>query len=427
MRSWFRLLAIVAWVCTPAAADLVRLQNGGEVRGKLRPGHTRDPEVTIDTLSGGIVVVPRDQVAFTIVRSVDVEDYELRAKRIEPTVAARWELAEWCRERRLRPQRIEQLEHLLLLDPGHVEARKALGHVQERGEWMTVDEQMALRGYTRRQGRWVTQQELDLLEMNDALRAAEKEWFSKVHAWTRWVAGTAERQRAQGLAELRAIVDPAAVAALSTHLGDHDQSSLRALFVEVLGNIPGPRAVKPLVDRSLFDRDATVRTAAFDALKPDQYGTAVPLYAQALLNADNQVVNRAAGGLSRFGDARIVPALIDALVTSHRYEVKVPVNTPLNFALPNGAGSVDPRALSPYLPADVDVALRSGQFPAGVVVLPPVGGQPQRFRVVKVQAQLSNAEVLAALRKFTKQDFGFDERTWKLWWAAEGSKLLAAA
>ena len=28
-------------------------------------------------------------------------------------------------------------------------------------------------------------------------------------------------------------------------------------------------------------------------------------------------------------------------------------------------------------------------------------------------------EVLAALRKITGESFGFDERTWRLWWAAK--------
>lgn len=429
MRNALRPLAVcgMALLLVPAAsADLIRLRNGGELRGKLRPGHTRDAEVTMDTLTGGVVVVARKEVAFTTMRSLESEEYEVRAKQVPHTVAGHWELAEWCRQNRLRNQRIEQLELLLLLDPDHAEARRALGHVQDRGEWLTREELMARRGYTLYQGRWVTQQELDLLEKSDAERTAEREWFSKVLAWVRWAGGTNERQRQQGVAALQEIRDPAAVAALTTHMAEHESAAVRSLFVQVLGNIPGPRSARPLAERSLFDSNALVRKAALDALRPDQYPAAVNVYLAGLLNNDNAVVNRAAAALARVGDPRVAPALFEALVTTHRYEVQVPVPQAMVLGLPNGGGTlVDPQVLSQYLPPDVEAALRTGQYPFGVIVLPPAG-VPQKFRIVRVQAQIPNTEVRAALVKLTGQDFGYDERTWKLWWSAEGQALLSA-
>jgi hypothetical protein len=429
MRNALRSLAAglaVAVLLPAASADLIRLRNGGEVRGKLRPGHTRDAEVTIDTLIGGVMVVDRKEVAFTTVRSLETEEYEVRAKQIPHTVAGHWELAEWCRQNRLRNQRIEQLELLLLIDPDHAEARRALGYVQDRGEWLTREELMTRRGYTLYQGRWVTQQELDLLEKSDAERAAEREWFTKVLAWVRWAAGSNERQRQQGIAALQQIRDPAAVAALTAHMAEHESIAVRMLFVQVLGNIPGPRSARPLAERSLFDPHALVRKAALDALRPDQYPAASPVYLAALLNQDNAVVNRSAAALARLGDARVIPALFDALVTTHRYDVQIPVHQATLLGLPSGGGTlVDAQALSQYLPPDVEAALRTGQYPFGVIVLPPAG-LPQKFRVVRVQAQIPNAEVRAALVKLTGRDFGYEERTWKLWWAAEGQVLLSA-
>lgn len=429
MRNALRCLAVcgtAALLAPAASADLIRLHNGGEVRGKLRPGHTRDAEVTMDTLTGGVVVVARREIAFTTVRSLETEEYEVRAKQVPHTVAGHWELAEWCRQNRLRNQRIEQLELLLLIDPDHAEARRALGHVQDRGEWLTREELMARRGYILYQGRWVTQQELDLLEKNEAERTVEREWFPKVLAWVRWAAGTNERQRQQGIAALKEVRDPAAVAALTTHMAEHESVAIRTLFVRVLGNIPGPRSARPLAERSLFDSNALVRKAALDALRPDQFPGAVEVFLAALLNNDNAVVNRSAAALARVGDARVCPALFDALVTTHRYEVQIPVQQAMVLGLPSGGGTlVDAQALSQYLPPDVEAALRTGQYPFGVVVLPPAG-VPQKFRVVRVQAQIPNAEVRAALVKLTGQDFGYHERTWKLWWAAEGQSLLTA-
>ena len=428
MRTWSVAAFTPLVVCVGAAsADLVRLQGGGELRGKLRPGHTRDAQVTMQTLTGGVVVVDREQIDFTVVRPANVEEYEVRAASIPETPEAHWELAEWCRRNRLRSQRDEQLDRLLLINPDHEAARKALGHVQERGEWMTREEQMASRGYFLHKGKYVTQQELDLLEKSDAERAAEKEWFGKVHAWVRWIAGTRARQRQQGVANLEAITDPAAVAALSTHMADHQQSAVRRLFVGVLSQISGPKTVRPLVHQSLFDSDITIRQSAFEGLRPDQSDQAVGAYMTALRNTDNDVINRAGAALGKLDDPRAVPALIDALVTHHSYQVQVPANTTITPVIgPQGATWSDPSWVSPYLPPNVELALRTGQLPYGVRVIPPPGARPN-FRQVKVNVQMPNPDVLAALEKLTGQSFGYDERTWKLWWAAEGQKLLSRA
>jgi hypothetical protein len=404
-------------------ADLIRLQNGGELRGTLHAGHTRDPRVTIDTLSGGEVVVDRRQVALSTVRRIEIEQYEVRSRSVANTVDARWELAEWCRENRLTNQRNEQLELLLELDPEHADARQALGHVRERGEWMTRAEMMAARGYFLHQGKWVTQQELDLLAKTSAQRAAEREWFSRVHVLVAWITGTRDRQRDDGVAQLKAIHDPAAVPALTKNMSTHQAAAVRRLFVDIVSQIPGPAPVQPLVDRSLHDPELAIRQTAFAGLGPSREETAVAAYTSALLNRENVVVNRAGTALGKLGDVRCVPALIDALVTRHTYEIQVPVNDlPGTTVGPNGTLFADPRVIAQYLPPDIDLALRAGQLPFGVKIDTPMDPKP-RFRQVRIQVQQQNDSVLTALQELTGQNFGYDERTWGLWWAAEGTKL----
>ena len=39
--------------------------------------------------------------------------------------------------------------------------------------------------------------------------------------------------------------------------------------------------------------------------------------------------------------------------------------------------------------------------------------------MVHVKYDLQNAEVLSALKKLTGESFGFDKRTWRLWWLAQ--------
>ena len=430
MRNWLLCVTVVLLVASvrdAVRADLIRLQSGGEVRGTLRPGHTRDPQVTIDTLSGGVVVVDRGQVALSTVRRVEVEQYEVRTREMPDTVDAHWELAEWCRQNRLTSQREEQLEQIVAIEPNHAVARKALGHVQERGEWMSREDQMAARGYVHHKGKWVTQQELDLLEKSAAERAAEKEWFSKTYAWVRWVAGNSERQRQEGIAQLQQITDPAAVAALSTHMATHDVIGVRRLFVNILKGISGPRPVRALAERSLFDLDGLLREEALAAIRPEFAAAASTAFVPALRSKDNAVVNRAGYALGHLRDRRSVPALIEALVTRHTYQVQVPVdNLPEGMVRqPDGTVLADPRTVSSYLPPDIQLALRAGQLPFGVNVVPPPQAAPQ-FRQVKVNVEQQNDAVLTALQELTGQNFGYDERTWRLWWAAEGQQEPAA-
>ncbi len=423
----FATAALLAGSGVSVEADLLRLHNGGEVRGTLRPGHTRDARLTIDTLTGGVVVIDREEVQFTTVRRPEIEHYERKARTVAPTIAAHWELAEWCRENRLASQREEQLEQVLLLDPDHAEARRAMGQVYDRGQWVTREEQLLARGYILYNGKYYTAQELELIEQNDVERGEEKEWYTRLSVWVKWVAGSNDRQRQQGLAALRKVNDPTAVRGLTAHMAEHSQPAVRRLMVDILATIPGEKPVRPLVDRSLFDGDAAIRYAALQAISPDQQAAAVAAYVTALRHSDNRVVNRAGHALGELRDPRTVPALIDALVTQHSFPVKVPVKNNITLTRgPQGATFSDPRQISQYLPPDIELALRAGQLPFGVKVNAPPPTVTS-WRTYQVQAPLQNVAVLTALKSLTDQDFGYDERIWKLWWAAEGQKFLSAS
>ncbi|MCA9111068.1 MAG: hypothetical protein KDA52_14040 [Planctomycetaceae bacterium] len=60
--------------------------------------------------------------------------------------------------------------------------------------------------------------------------------------------------------------------------------------------------------------------------------------------------------------------------------------------------------------------MRTGQLPYGAVVIPPPGGTVTKSTTVTRTER--NVEVLEALKTLSGENFGFDERTWQLWWAA---------
>ncbi|MEW4530695.1 HEAT repeat domain-containing protein [Maioricimonas sp. JC845] len=405
-----------------ANADVITLHGGGVVRGKLSE-HAGEGRVEMETLTGGRVILEESLVEDLQIRSLLVEEYATRARTVAPTAEAHWELAEWCRDNGLKAQRTEQLELVVEFDPGHEKAHRGLGHVAHDGEWMTRDEAMAARGYIKYQGKYVTQQELDLLQKSQAERDAEIAWFPKVRLWFRWATGRNAERRRQGLANLQAIDDPDAVPALANVMAEHEEAKVRLAFVKLLGGMPGEKPVPFLVELSLLDEDPEIRFEALKRISPSQAEAALPLYVAGLEHDDNDVICRAADALGMLGDSRVVPNLIDALVTEHRYKVRVPVKSGMSFGTtPSGdVGMIAPGSTYGTLPPNVEGLLRTGQLPYGVQVQSPM--KPQRYRTITVKKEHRNREVLAALQKITSEDFGYSRRDWQVWWAAEQQGL----
>jgi len=420
----FIVILIATLASSSARGDLIRLLNGGEIRGKLIKRSVDDPEVIIETLTGATLTMDRANIEFVSLRPLEAEEYETRSHIIPDTVEAHLELAEWCRKQHLKSERNEQLEAVIRLDPYHEEARKALGHVEKDGEWMTRDEYMASRGYIRVGARYLTQQQIDLREKTAEQRQAEKEWYGKVRLWVVWLTGDNGERQTEALTELKAIDDATALPALGQHMGSHEDIRIRRLLISVLTNMPDESAVPALVGLSLNDIESEIRSGSVAAIKTEQYTAAVPLMVQALSSNENNVVNRAADGLASIGDPRTVPALMEALITNHRMTILVPDKSATSIgAGPNGASIGDPNTMSQYLPPEVQAMAANGQLPYGAIVIPPAG--PKRpLRKAHINVDIKNTSVLAALKKLTSQDFGYDERTWKLWWSARSEAPL---
>jgi HEAT repeats len=397
-----------------AGADVVRLKSGGEIQGVVRESEEAGADaVTVETLSGGVIVVPRADVEFITTRPRLVEEYELKAKTVPSTVEAQWELAEWCRERDLEEQRREHLLKVVELQPDHRQARAALGHIEYEGEWMTREEMMRERGLVPHKGRWITPQELELIEKTAAEREREQNWFAEVRKLKAWLRGGNDDLRRKAFDQLQAVRDPDAVAALARFFRDDPDPAVRSLYVSILREIPGTKPVPPLVTQALHDVDVQVRREALAGIDESRYEAALPWFLQGLRHDLNTVVRRAGHGLEIVGDERAIPDLIKALITSHRYQIQVPASTPeYSFSR---SGAFGPGGTP--LPPEVAAALRLGALPFGVNVVDHT--KPVRTRPVTVTLNEENPEVLAALRKITGETFGFDERTWRLWWAAK--------
>ncbi len=400
-----------------AQADLVRLKNGGEVRGTLVKGSdkTHDPELTVVSFAGATITVPRSEVDSVQMRSATVEEYVTRSREIPHTIEAHQQLADWCSSRQLKAQRVEQLEHLLELDPDNEVTHRSLGHVRQNGEWMSREESMAKQGYVLHKGKWITHLELELLEKTGAERAAEQVWFPKVKQWTGWLGGRDPRRVAEGLQNLRSIDDPDAVSALWNYLGQQQNPEYRQLFVQVAGQLKGLKPVRRLSQEMLAEGNEQIFRLALDTIDADQKTEVVKYCLPGLKDKSNDVVQRAAIVIGKFGDERVIPDLIDALITTHRYKISVPdTSGDIGFGVAsNGVPTMLPSGNMAIIPSNIEMMSRLGQLPFGYTVNDPT---PTRMRTVNVKTDVRNTQVLEALKGITQQNFGYDQRDWQRWW-----------
>lgn len=421
-RAWLKpwllpdtlALGLVLLNSISVQADLIKLKNGGEIRGKfVSTAQSAAESRVIQTLSGGTITVSSDQIEFITNRPLIIEEYESRDKAAEPAVQSHLALADWCRKNHLNSQRLQQMEKVIELDPDHAKARAALGYTQRDGEWMTRDEVMRKNGYIKYKGRYVSEVELELLEKNQQELAEERKWIKKVKLWLAWVSDDDFFRQQEALKEFQSITDPHAVAALARLMGKHQQVGVRSLLVATLEQIPGDKPMRPLAELVLTDPAQIIRNAALEVLSERDATRAFAFFLEGLKSKSNIIVQRAAKGLEEVGDRTVVPELISALTTSHTYRVRVPDVTSTYSMNTNGtfgnSGIV--------LPPEIEAGLLAGRYPNGVIVLP--SQQPKvQMRTVSVKHVHHNEPVLLALQKITQQNFGYNERLWRLWWAS---------
>ncbi len=435
------LIAVAALWASPARADLVRLKGGGELRGvfldKVAPGRVSTIPVRVETLTGGVITVSQDDVEFLAKRSRIIEEYEWKTRLAGVSADEHWELQEWCKQHGLKKEREAELNLVVALNPEHEGAHRMLGHLHQDGKWLTRDEAMAAKGYVKYKGKYLFPQEVELLEESAVHRDAEAEWHKRLHGIQGWLHSNNPARQLQARQQLEDITDADAVGPLVKLFRNDASDDVRLAFVRTLGRLQSTPAVHALVIQSLFDASAAVRAAAMESITGKSRDTAIPIYTKALTDDVNEVVLRSAVALGHFGDPEVVPNLIEALTSTHTYRQKVqetgylatqngtPILQPVEIVLP-------PRDIPlsiPGVPLPMSATSPGSFYPGNATPQSVATAVPipvTRERTVQVTREFQNTEVLAALRKLTREDFGYDKRTWTLWWAAHRTNLKSA-
>jgi hypothetical protein len=377
-------LFLLSWI---ARADVLFLNHGGRVEGELlNPEQSPRQNYLVQTPDGVKLTVPAAQVDRVVVKSDAVRKYETLLAKLPDTPEAHLDFAERCGKANLNEQRQFHLEQVLRLDPNHEAARHQLGYSRVDGKWTKPSETMEAKGYIRAGGAWRLPQELELDAAADEHDQKVSRWRKDFKIWRDWIVKGRDPQKViQGEQSYRAVHDPLAAEALAELLTrEKEPPALRLLYVDVLGQINATASLVTLVRLAVEDRDPAIRERCLDKLAKAQSKAAVRQFMKGLKHEDNVIVNRAAVALDRMKDPEATPALIDALITTHK--------------LVEGGGS----GISPTFTPEGGGGLSMG------------GGQ----KVVK--KQFKNETVLRTLTVLNPGvNLGFDQVSWKAWYASQ--------
>lgn len=165
-----RVLALLALLAAPAAADEVVLRNGSVFSGRV-----------LD--QGDRVSIQMDYGTLTFRKSEvrDIRRSDDPLKELEQKVEAAstpqkvFETALWARDRGLPGKANELLEKAILLDPDHEGARKALGYERHEGAWLRGDDLMVARGFVKHEGKWLQRATVEQLLAQQSAESIEVE------------------------------------------------------------------------------------------------------------------------------------------------------------------------------------------------------------------------------------------------------------
>lgn len=370
------MLAALA-VCDVARADIFHLADGGEVTGRLVERGS-EGQYIVEAQLGARITLAEKQVKEVVRQSEEQSEYDSRSRALPDTVAAHRSMVAWCKERGLTELADHHLQRILDLDPQDEQARTALGFQRHRGKWLTRDEVMAARGLRFYDGAYRTEQDIALRERDKQIANAEVEWLRQLKLWRRWLD---TRRAAEAHANLLGVTDPAAASSVVKMLESERDEEVRLLWIDLLGQIRHPASMRVLIDLSIVEPSRDTRIRCIEHLLAMDQAIDIQPYVKALRSKNNETINVAAEALGRIGNTEAISPLIDALVTTHKFQVGSAGGIGAAFSR-DGTGG--------------------GGLSAGAPAI--------------IEEDLENAEVRRALVILSQsQDFGFNKTAWSRW------------
>ena len=180
---------------------------------------------------------------------------------------------------------------------------------------------MRQQGYIRHQGRWRTVQEVAVLEANEQVEQEEIQWRTKI---TRWEDAILRNRPTapDAIKSIREIKDYRATKTLAERLNEPKlPREMKLMYLDVLTEIGGNVPVQAMLKCITEDPDDVMQQRCLDQLREWQSRTAMHFFTSLLRSNDNKTVNSAANALGSLAMKDATLPLIEALTTTHKFQV----------------------------------------------------------------------------------------------------------
>jgi len=333
-------------------------------------------------------------------------EYEKRAAAVKPVDAGgQFRLALWCEQHGLKAAARRHYRAVVVVEPDHRAARRALGYEKVRGRWVEGEDLMRAKGFRQHDGTWVTPEEYALLARDEIAARRAREAREKADEALKRAYNQDPKVRGRALAAIERLpakyrLRPLSIAARARF------KDVRMRAVRNLGTLDAEDALPPLYKRAIFDKDEEVRQAAVDAVKATDAEDKIAPFVQALNSPFDSVRIHAAKALGALGDERAVGPLVA------RYQVVGGSGQSVYISQVNQISFV----------RDFDVEVAQTSFIADPVIGVIQDGLTLNFRALSHSGTYDVYEAPGyadALHKLTGKDFGEDPKAWLKWYRAE--------
>lgn len=311
-----------------------------------------------------------------------LEAYRHRRDQAADTIEGQFELATWCRERKLDDQARAHLNRVLQLDSNHAAARQALGHRRVDGRWVSPE---AVADANDR----ATDDLLDFRRFESTVRRLAERLGSE-----------SEAVREQASADLRQFDDPAIAVAIEAILfSRNENAALEA--VRALKRLKDLRATEALARQSLVSPWESVREAAAEGLRDRPATDFVPsLLAEFIMPVGVQVA------AVPVAPNRLVYREVLTSETQDQCRCVVRDTALRRLAMPGGqAEQTAARMVDDMMGSNVSTRRQAA--------------------IANVSIADRNVVIAQALRTATEEDLENDPRTWWTWWNEQSGIVVS--
>ncbi len=383
--------------------QLTLKSSAGRIAGTLADKDAKHPEtgkplLAVRTPAGGLIEIERTEATWQPADDL-ITQYAALLAQSGDGVEDHWKMVEWCLSQKggrtkLGQQIDDHLLQIIRLSPQHPEATKELSRrkwIRVGGRWIPEAQYYSNLGFVYEKSRWISKV---LSQVNQYLAGEEAKLGALKSELAKWKNQLPRYSFDEAVRTLTLFANESLIPILDKEAQDTKtvESTLRRIYVEVIGMLPSPTAQDSLIRFVLNDPDGEIRERAkelllsppFNSGSVTRFSTSSKLIGAGVLvprdGIPNERLQYYAAFLGELGTLNSVLPLINAIKTVHRIDT-----------------GADPNRMS--------ISQSTGQ--GGL----QIGGGPKY-----IEKEFTNQNVLAALRRITKSNPGDSPELWRQWY-----------